>query len=143
MKTILALLLIALGLPLAAGCDAVGNILAPDTVTVSLVNGTGYDVGVQLFIYDNQDILEVILTELGSELNYTIPAGETTTFTRDCDDLQAIIIEEAELRVLGSLGPEAGTDVLRDGDDFHCGDHIIFTFTSTDITDLDVAVTVP
>ena len=41
---------------------------------------------------------------------------QTTTFTRDCDDLQAIIIGDADLQLPLGLGPDASTDVLHDGD---------------------------
>jgi hypothetical protein len=54
--------------------------------------------------------------------------GKTETFTRDCDQLQAIVIDDTDLMVIGQLGPETDTDVLRDGDDFGCGDTLVFTF---------------
>jgi hypothetical protein len=108
-------------------------------VTVSLVNASEYSVEAKIFIHDEQDIPEVLLTELGDELNFTIPAGATETFTRSCDDLQAIVIDDADLLVLVGLGPEANSDVLRDGHDFRCGSRIIFTFShSDDILNFDV-----
>lgn len=127
MKQIAASTLI-LGLA-AAGCDALSGLISPSTVTVSLVNASSFDVEAELFIADQQEIPEFLLTQVGEKLNYTIPAGESMTFSRSCDELQAIVVAEADLRVLGGVGPEASSDVLRDGDDFGCGDRITFTFT--------------
>ena len=124
------------GLTLAlTGCDVLIGIITPTTVTVSLVNASDYDVDAKIFISDEQGLPEFLLTELaseihiGDELDFVIPAGETATFTRSCDKLQAIVVDDADLLVLVGLGPEAGSDVLRDGDDFRCGDIIIFTFS--------------
>jgi hypothetical protein len=45
--------------------------------------------------------------------------------------------------VVGEIGPETDTGVLRDGDDFGCGDRITFTFDhSAVIVDFDVTVDV-
>ena len=141
MKKLWGLPSMALLLPVTVGCDAVSDLLSPSRVTVSLVNNGEFEVQARFFISEDQNTLEALLTELGDELNFTVPAGETTTFTRDCDDLQAIILDDAELRVLGGVGPEADTDVLRDGDDFGCGDTIVFTFDHSDLLlDFDVAV---
>ena len=143
MKKLWGLTSMALLLAVAVGCDAVSDLLSPSRITVSLVNNGEFDVQARFFISEDQNTLEALLTELGDELNFTVPAGETTTFTRDCDDLQAIILDDAELRVLGAIGPEASTDVLRDGDDFGCGDSIVFTFDHSDVLlDFDVAVAV-
>ena len=129
------------GLTLAlTGCDALIGIITPTTVTVSLVNASDYDVDAKIFISDEQDLPEFLLTELGDKLNFVIPAGETATFTRSCDKLQAIVVDDADLLVLVGLGPEAGSDVLRDGDDFRCGDVIIFTFSHSEAV-LDFHVT--
>ena len=130
------------GLTLAlTGCDVVIGIITPTTVTVSLVNTSDYDVEAKIFISDEQDLPEFLLTELGNELNFVIPAGETATFTRSCDKLQAIVVDDADLLVLVGLGPEAGSDVLRDGDDFRCGDVIIFTFSHSQAV-LDFHITI-
>lgn len=132
------------GLLILGGCGAISNLvgsLSPKTVTVELVNAsTAFDVDVQLFYGDQQDTLEALLTEFGTEVNRTLPPGTTSTFTRDCDALQAIIIKDADLRVLVGLGPQTNTDMLRDGTDFNCGDTLTFTFDhSAAIFDFDVA----
>jgi len=76
-------------------------------------------------------------------LNFVIPPGGTRTFIRSCDDLQAIVLDDADLLILAGIGPETNTDVLRDGDDFRCGDLIEFTFShSGAVFDFDVEVDV-
>ena len=125
-------LMLSLVLPTVAGCDAINFLLGATNVTVSLVNDSDYTVEVELYTDDEQQILKFLLTET-DKMSYSIPAGETRSFTRACDDLQAIIIDDADLMIIGGLGPDADTDVLRDGDDFHCGDTIIFTFDHSDI----------
>lgn len=131
--------------PVVSGCDALEDLFGADTVTVALVNNSslGLDVEVEIYISDQQEIPELLLTELGTKLEYTVEAGETATFSRSCDDLQAIIISDADLQVVGGLGPETSSDVLRDGDDFSCGDTIVFTFDHSLVPiDFDVTVTV-
>jgi len=125
------------------GCDVILALLSSSTVTVSLVNNSDYAVRVSLYIDDEQLTPEILMTELGTESVYTIPAGQTTTFVKTCDALQAIIIDDADLLVVGGLGPEANSGVLRDDDDFSCGDTIIFTFDhSAAILDFDVSSSV-
>ncbi len=115
-----------------AGCDALVGFLRPNKTSVVLVNSSDFDVEVELFYDDDQNILELLLTEIGEEMRLTISAGEQSTFSRDCDDLQAIIIDDADLLLIGQIGPEVKTDVLRDGDEFGCGDTITFTFDHSD-----------
>ena len=126
------------------GCGVAGqlaSILTDDTTTVRLVNNSDFPVEVNIYIDDNQDIPEELIDEDGTFIQYTIPAGETQTFSRDCDDLQAIIIDDADLMVVNAeIGPEDRTDVFRDGDDFNCGDTLVFTFDHSDIL-IDFAVT--
>ncbi len=115
-----------------AGCDALAGFLRPNKTSVVLVNSSDFDVEVELYYDDDQNILEFLLTEIGEEMTLTLGAGEQSTLLRDCDDLQAIIIEDADLLLIGQLGPEVKTDVLRDGDEFGCGDTITFTFDHSD-----------
>ena len=127
----------------AVGCEALVGLLRPSETTVVLVNNSDFDVEVVLFYDDDQNILEALLTDVGQEMQITLAAGEQSTFSRDCDDLQAIIIEDADLLLIGQLGPEANTDVLRDGDDFGCGDTITFTFDHSDVLlDFDISVAI-
>jgi hypothetical protein len=128
---------------LCAGCEAIIGFLQPRTVTVRLVNDGDFAVNVRLFFDDDQDLPRSVLTEDGTELRYTIAAGETATFARSCDDLQAVVIDDADLLIVGEIGPEADTNVLRDGDDFGCGDTIVFTFDHSNLlVDFDVSVAV-
>lgn len=115
---------------LSSGC----GLLSPSSVTVNLVNNGDFAVEVQIFVHSDQNVLETLIDDVGEELNFSVPAGSTVSFTRDCDDLQAIIIEDADLQILGGLiTPDANTEVLRDGSDFGCGDTLTFTFTHPDL----------
>jgi hypothetical protein len=130
----------ALVLALVAGCDQLVGQLGPSSTVVRLVNDGTFTVDVTLYISDDQETVEALLVETGTKLEYTVPAGDTATFSRDCEDLQAIVIENAELVVIGELGPEANSEVLRDGSDFDCGDTIVFEFTHSDVlVDFDVS----
>jgi hypothetical protein len=112
-----------------------------DQTSVRLVNNASFPVDVTVFIDDDQNILRALLTGIGTELNFTVQPGDTVAFTRSCDDLQAIVIDDAELRVLGGIiRPNEDTEVFRDGDDFGCGDVLTFTFTRNLLgTDLQIA----
>ena len=130
-------------LPVLSGCDAVGDLIGPSTVRVRLVNNGQFDVEGTLFYGDQQDLPKIVLTEFGEELDFIVPSGGSNTFLRACDDLQAIVIEDADLLIIGDLGPETSSGVLRDGDDFSCGDTIVFTFDhSAILVDFDVTVSV-
>ncbi len=123
------------------GCDALLDIILPNMVTVSLVNEAEFTVDGTLFYDDQQEIPRLLLTEVGQEMRFTISPGETLIFSRSCDDLQAIVIDDADLLLIGGLGPEANSDVLRDGDDFGCGDTVIFTF-SGGLASFDISTSV-
>lgn len=143
MKNLKQTAILTLSLGALTGCEALLGFLLPTTTRVQLINNGDFPVEVTLYISDEQDIPESLLTELGDELVFTIGPGETTSFARDCDALQAIIIDDADLQLIGEVGPEADTGVLRDGDDFGCGDAIVFTFDhSAVIVDFDISVSV-
>ena len=124
-----------------AGCDSLVSSLRQRETSVVLVNSSDFDVEVVLFYGDDQNILEALLTEIGEEMTLTLGAGEQITFSRDCDDLQAIIIDDADLLLVGRLDPEVKTDVLRDGNEFGGGDTITFTFDHSDAI-FDFSITV-
>jgi hypothetical protein len=129
--------------PAISGCDALFDLIRPRIVTAQFVNNGDFTVDLTLYYSDIQDIPELLLTETGEKAEISIPAGATRVFSRDCDDVQAIIIDDADLRVIGGVGPETSTDVLRDGDDFSCGSRITFTFDHSEaIVDFDVTVSV-
>ena len=124
---------------LGSGCP-IGGLIPESQTTVRLLNNAESEVDVQLFYGDDQNALEAVIEEFGSEVNQVLSAGGAFSFSRDCDDLQAIFINDADLNIVGTIGPEASTDVYRDGSDFGCGDTITFTFTQNALaTDLDIA----
>lgn len=139
-RNIVALIGLSTLLPILCGCDALLDIILSTTTTVELVNNSDFDVEVLLYFDDTQEVPGILLVETGTRLEFTIPPGETRRFSRPCDDLQAIVIDDADLRVLGGVGPEANTEVLRDGTDFSCGSRIRFTFDHTAAI-LDFAIT--
>ncbi len=127
-------------LPVFAGCGVLDAILQPNTVNVLLVNQGDFDVQADVYISGEQLIPRDLLTEVGEHLVFTLRPGETASFSRNCDDLQAIVIDPAELSIIGQIGPTTSSNVLRDGDDFGCGDAITFTFDhSILITDFSVS----
>jgi len=135
---------LALALILLPGCDALLAILlsGTNTTTVELVNNSDFDVDVILYYDDTQEIPDFLLTETGTLVEVTVAAGQTHRFSRSCDELQAIIIDDADLLVIGGIGPETSSDVLRDGEDFSCGSTVRFTFDHTAaILDFDVTTT--
>jgi hypothetical protein len=137
-----SLTVLSLVVPLG-GCEALAGILLPNRVVVSLVNTSDFEVQGELFISDQGQIPRLLLTEIGERQEFTLPSGGSSTFTWSCDELQAIVIDDADLMILGGVGPEANSDVLRDHDDFSCGDRITFTFShSAEILDFDITSTI-
>ena len=129
-----------------AGCgaaDTVADVLVNDGITVILQNASDdYEVQVELYYDDFQDVPEDALTGLNRPRNYTIDPGAAVTFTKECEDLQAIIIDDADLLIIGEIGPETSTDVLRDGTHFDCNDTLTFTFDHSElVVDFDVTFT--
>ena len=122
-----------------AGCDSLLAIVGSNTVTVRLVNTTAYPVDVEVFISDDDDVRAALITELGEKIQRTVPAGMTSSFSRTCEELQAIIIDDANLQLILGWGPDAHSSLLLDGEHFHCGDTITFTFTYSELTmDFDI-----
>lgn len=132
----------------AAGCNTglanlFTNLLSPSTTAVRFVNNTDFNIEGRIIIDDEQNTTEELLEQLGTEIDFSVASGATNSISRDCDDLQAFLLDDANLQVLGTAGPDVRSDVLRDGSDFNCGDTIVLTFTASAIgTNFDVAVTV-
>ncbi|MCB9854492.1 MAG: hypothetical protein H6818_02310 [Phycisphaerales bacterium] len=139
-------LLAALVALTTAGCGTLSSItrlLSPDLTYVSFVNNGDYAVEGRIIIDDEQNTTEELLEEFGTEISFRVEAGDSMTISRDCDDLQAILLDDANLQVIGSAGPDARSDVFRDGSDFNCGDRITFTFDhGPQIVDFDVSVSI-
>lgn len=122
------------------GCVMGGCPLGNSKTTVDLVNSTSFPIEVTIYYGDNQDVLGAALPLTGTQVVETVPANSSVTFARDCDALQAIVIDRADLQIVGSIGPGQDTRVYRDGSDFGCGDRLTFTFsTSNFLTELDIA----
>ena len=115
---------------LIGGCEGfdLGGLLGSSRVTVELVNNGNLPVEVEIYIADEQLIPEALLTSVGERIQITVDPDSTERLSRDCDELQALIIEEARVMIAGLPGPSEDTEVLRDGDDFGCGDTVTFTF---------------
>ena len=129
-------------LALTSGCGFDFSIFLPNTVTVTFVNDSSdFDVEATV-IYDDQDLtFEDLLVQIGTQQDFTIPPGGSRSFSEKCDDIQALILSDADLKLIGSIGPETDSGVLRIDDDYKCGDQIVFTFThSVLIVDFDVTV---
>jgi hypothetical protein len=127
---------IALTLALAAatgGCGILTAFFQPSTVRVALVNDSDFDVSVVLILGENQDAPRELLEEIGDEERYTLKPGESIDFFRDCDEIQAVFVDNAEMMIVGQIGPEADSEVLRDGEDYDCGDTVEFRFDHSDL----------
>lgn len=134
-------LLIAFTVGWLSGCGSLLDALNPPRTTVRLVNNADFEVRAVVVWSDNQNIPRDLLTSTGTRMEFTLAPREATSFTRECDSLQALIVNDAELRVIGQIGPHASSDVLRDGSEFDCRDTIEFTFDhSAAVVDFEVSV---
>lgn len=120
------------------GCPTPGASTAAE-----IINDTEATIRVRVFYDDEQDIPRELLEEVGNETEFDLAPGESRTVSRDCDELQAILVR-GDQRLIGSFGPEESSDVFRDGDDFGCGDLLTFRFTQGILpTDLNISVILP
>lgn len=115
-----------------AGCPQ------PSTVA-QMTNNADSTVRVRVYYSSEQEVGETVLEEFGQRVEFDLAPGETQSISRDCDDLQAILVE-GELRLIGNIGPEETSRVYRDGSDFGCGDLVRFSFTQSALgTDLNIS----
>jgi hypothetical protein len=141
-RLIVSTILLAIAI-VPSGCGLLDNLVPQPLTTVRLVNNGQFDVRVTVVFDDEQDAPRELLTEFGTALEFTLSPGESTSFSRDCDQIQAITLDNAELRIIGGVGPGFDSEVFRDGSDFNCGDVIEFSFDHSDILvdfDADVAI---
>jgi hypothetical protein len=127
------MLVCVFGLAAVAGCPIA------ESTTVEFTNeAIESTVRVTLYYSDEQNIPEELLEEARLH-ELELAPGETRTFTRDCDEIQAVMVD-ADLRLFGTpVGPEARSEIFRDGSDFGCGDTIRFTFVPDAVgTQLDI-----
>lgn len=136
-------ILIALVLSsLVAGCDVLIGLLSPTTVTITLVNSSpSFNVDGTL-VYAEDELSSDVLDQLGTEVDFSVDAGGVSRSTRDCDEVKSLRLMDADLRVIAGVSPDTNSGVLVLGDDFECGDEIVFTFTHSGlIVDFNVTVT--
>jgi len=132
--------------PVSTGCDTglaslLGNLLGPSSTSVRFVNNTNFDIEGRIIIDDEQNTTEELLEEFGTEISFSVATGNTNSISRDCDDFQAFLLDDANLQLIGSVGPDTRSDVLRDGSDFNCGDTIVLTFTASAVgSNFDVTI---
>ena len=127
---------------LAGGCGLLESLLGR-SVFVRLINNGEFPVEAELVYSSTQELPEEALDATGTRIEFTIQAGQSASFSRDCEDLQSIRVRNSSLQVVGSAGPEANSNVLRDGSDFSCGDEITFSFDhSSAVLDFDVSSSV-
>jgi hypothetical protein len=136
--------LAALLVPLMTGCPAIIDVLNPRQNTVRLVNNGTFPVIVEVRFNGDPHALEAVLRETGRSRTFTLPAnGGVASFSQPCDDLQSVMVADADLQVIGQIGPETSSEVFREGDEFDCRDTIVFTFTNSAlIVDFRVITTV-
>ncbi len=93
------------------GCDALVGLLLPSRVTVTLANASPtFDIEVTVVYDDEEDTLKEIVILLGTDEDFIIGPGERVSFSRDCDDLRALVLEDADLLVFAGLSPEVDSD---------------------------------
>lgn len=125
MKRVLILAMLGLIMvPLGAGCFGLA-----DQTTVNMVNNTQYPVSIRLYYDDDQNLPQSLIELDGTEMRFTVASGQTYTFSRTCEDLQAIFIKDADMIIAPGISPEANTRVYREPGDFGCGHTLTFTFT--------------
>jgi len=126
---------------LVSGCGQFGDLLGPGTL-VTLVNNGDFDVIATVAFSDDPNISESDLIDSGSEIELTIPANDTRSFRRGCLSMRAVMVENAELQVIGGFGPSTRSEVIREGQgnpQMICQGFLSFTFDHNDSTlDFDV-----
>ena len=77
------------------GCGLLGNLVMFDrTVTVELVNETGFTTDVRLYYGDNQNAFELELTTFGEELTANLAASgvaASRSFIQPCDGVKCAL----------------------------------------------------
>lgn len=127
-----------------SGCG-LASLLPPSTTTIRLVNNGQYTVDGKLYYDNQQESIKDLVKLYGTEVHFTIPAGESQTIIKDCNEIQAVYIDNAKLQT-GLLTPDDNTELIRDGTDFNCGDTITYTFSHTVILvdfSISTAITTP
>ncbi|MCH7592821.1 MAG: hypothetical protein IH989_08590 [Planctomycetes bacterium] len=112
----------------------------PDAVTVTLVNNSP-SFSIEVTVAYDDHILPLVWLGLGHEETFFLEPGETVSFWKDCDELQTVVIDDADLLIPGSRNRETESDLLNEGLDYECDDEIRFVFDHSDeIRDFDVSI---
>lgn len=136
MKRMILSLLVLVGF----GCDNFSIIvdgvnLNPSTVTLVLVNETEFPVTPSVFVSDLGDLIfdaltETVLTASENEQNFgDLDPQETVRRSYDCDDFEAVMAEDAEIRIAPGNSPEDSTQMFVEDRDFECGDTVTITYS--------------
>ncbi|NOT00770.1 MAG: hypothetical protein HOP29_09100 [Phycisphaerales bacterium] len=123
----------------SAGCGNLGTVLdalgvSSDTVTLKLVNETPFRVEPEVFVTDTDLGLEFVTEELVTlGVNRLavedLAPGVSVTRTFDCDDIEALMASEAELKTGLGISPDADSDLFVQGEQFECGDTVTLRYT--------------
>src|SRR5438477_10023560 len=95
-------------------------------VFVNVKNDTSSTVSGKAVFSSDQNVGDPAIDQSGSEEDFTLNAGESHAFSRNCNDLKAIKVE-GTLQVVAGIGPSNSTKVFRSGTDFNCGDRLQFS----------------
>jgi hypothetical protein len=118
------------------GCEAINlnlddlgfTVQGLTTVTVELVNDTGYDVDPYIRFDDDEGFLAQLFPADDLATGLLAP-GDLLVFEFACDELGLIFSDGAEQLGLFNVIAEADeSTILQRGDDFDCGDLIRFRF---------------
>ncbi len=132
MRRLIQAAVMTLAVNTVAGCGSVSRLLGLNTVTITLVNATDFSVDGRLFTNEEKAFAFADIKLLGDEHGFNLAAGESVTLpVMDCDTVQAIEITDADLRIVAGISPSTSTTTLLEGEDFSCGDTLVFTFTNT------------
>jgi hypothetical protein len=116
------------------------NCVPERQTSIVLRNQTNFTVDVELYYHHRQEIPQFLIDETGTRMTFSIPPNGVESFSRPCEDLQAIYIKDAQMRVLPGISPDANTRIYREPDDFGCANTLTFTFTQNVIaTSLNVS----
>lgn len=116
-----------------AGCGWINPSLLPEqSVDMQIRNATDHSVTFTLYIGDD-DLTERDLKDEGEQVSSYLFPGEQTLIRRSCRDVQSILLEAKMdiVDIIAGFGPHADSGVIRDDEDFDCGETVWFELSST------------
>ncbi len=125
------------------GCASCGNLsgvlnglgLSPNSVTLRLVNETTSRVKPSVYVSKAGDLFFDRLTEelLTLQINLQdfgdLDPGEVASRSYDCNDIEAVMAKDAELKTGLGISPNDDSNIFIDGEDFRCGDTVTITYS--------------